>query len=210
MIKDLTHALGSGITFYPDTLEPHFERISTVAEDGFAVIKMTINTHTGTHMDAPAHIVDKSKTLDQIPLYDLIGSGFVVQCKNEKEISLDILKHHNSSIADAQYILFHTGWDQKWNTPQYLEPFPVLTDEARDWLLQFPIKGVGFDTISADPIDSVAFPNHYALLGNGILIIENLCHLEQLINKTFEFYTIPLKIKDSDGSPIRAFAKLKD
>jgi kynurenine formamidase len=210
MIIDLTQTLGNGITCYPGTLEPNFEILSTVEEDGSAVIKMCMNSHTGTHMDAPAHFVAKSKTLDQIPIYDMIGKGYVVNCKNEQEISIELLKHFKNHIADAQYILFYTGWDQKWNTPRYLDPFPVLTEDARDWLLQFPLKGIGYDTISADPIDSVEFPNHYAILGNGILIIENLCHLDKLLDKSFEFYTIPLKIKDSDGSPVRAFAVLKD
>jgi arylformamidase len=210
MYIDLTHTLANGITYFPGTLEPSFDQLNTIDNDGFAEQRMHLSTHNGTHIDAPAHIISKSKTIDQIPLDDFIGSGLVLNCRNTDEISIDLLKKHKDQISEAQFILFYTGWDQKWNTSHYFDLFPVLTEDATQWLLQFPIKGIGFDSISADPIDSVTLSNHFAILGSGVLIIENLCHLDQLINKKFDFYTIPLKIGAGDGSPIRAFAVLKD
>jgi arylformamidase len=209
MYIDLTHTLANGITYFPGTLEPSFDQLNTIENDGYAELRMTLCTHTGTHMDAPAHLILKSKSIDQIPLDDFIGKGYVVNCKNVDEITVDLLKKHKDQISEAQFVLFYTGWDQKWNTPDYFNAFPVLTEETTQWLLQFPIKGIGFDSISADLIDSVALSNHFAILGSGILIIENLCHLDQLINKKFDFYSIPLKIGDGDGSPVRAFAKIE-
>lgn len=210
MIIDLTQTLENGISIYPGTEEPVFEQLSTVKSDGSAVIKMNISTHSGTHVDSPAHFVDQAKTLDQFTIEELHGNGLVINCFNTDSITLDLLKSYKDKISNSSFILFYSGWDKKWKSAEYLNPFPMLTLEAIDWLLQFPIKGLGFDSISADSIDSVDFPNHQAILGNGIIIIENLCHLDQLLEKNFEFYTIPLKIKESDGSPIRAFAVLKD
>ena len=210
MIIDLTQTLENGISIYPGTEDPVFEQLSTVKSDGSAVIKMNISTHSGTHVDSPAHFVDQAKTLDQFTIEELHGNGLVINCLNEYSITLDLLKPYKDKISNASFILFYAGWDKKWKSTEYLNPFPTLTLEAIDWLIQFPIKGLGFDSISADSIDSVDFPNHQAILGNGIIIIENLCHLDQLLEKNFEFYTIPLKIKESDGSPIRAFAVLKD
>lgn len=208
MIVDLTQTLANGISIYPGTEEPVFEQCSTVKVDGSAVIRMSINTHSGTHMDAPAHFILNGKTLDQLEMEELIGKGLVINCSGINKIDADHLKPFINQISKVKFLLFYTGWDQKWNTPEYLNPFPVLTPEAIEWLLQFPLKGLGFDSFSADPIDSVDFPNHQLILGNGLLIIENLTNLDQLLNQSFDFYTIPLKIKDSDGSPIRAFAKL--
>lgn len=210
MIIDLTQTLENGISIYPGTEEPVFEQLSTVKSDGSAVIKMNISTHVGTHMDSPAHFVDQGKTLDQFQIEELHGNGLVINCFDAKSITLELLKPYKDKISNSSFILFYTGWDKKWKAPEYIEPFQTLTPDAIEWLLQFPIKGLGYDSISADSIDSVDFPNHQAILGNGILILENLCLLDQLLDKTFEFYAIPLKIKNSDGSPIRAFAKLKD
>ena len=210
MVIDLTQTLLNGISIYPGTEIPSFDKIGTVAESGSAVMRLSMNSHSGTHMDAPAHFVDQGKTLDQFSIDELTGKGLVINCIHSESITLDLLLPYEEQIKNCKFLLFYTNWDKKWNTPQYLDPFPVLTPEAIEWLLRFPIKGLGFDSFSADPIDSIDFPNHQLILGNGILIIENLCHLDQLINQSFDFYTIPLKIKDSDGSPVRAFAVLKD
>jgi len=210
MIIDLTQTLKNGISIYPETENPSFDKISSVVDNGSAVTKISFNSHTGTHMDAPAHFVDQGKTLDQFHLEEFTGNGLVINCFQTESITLDLLKPYAEQIKNSSFVLFFTNWDKKWNTPQYVDPFPVLTLEAIEWLLQFPIKGLGFDSFSADPIDSVDFPNHQLILGHGLLIIENLTHLDQLLNKSFDFYTIPLKIKDSDGSPIRAFGVLKD
>ena len=59
-------------------------------------------------------------------------------------------------------------------------------------------------------MDSQSLPNHHILLSKEILIIENLNNLDQLIGKDFDFYGIPLKIGAADGSPIRAFAHLRE
>ena len=48
------------------------------------------------------------------------------------------------------------------------------------------------------------------ILEKEILIIENLTNLDKLLNREFEFNCIPLKIENADGSPVRAFARLKD
>ncbi|HRT33706.1 MAG TPA: hypothetical protein P5023_04640, partial [Bacteroidales bacterium] len=63
---------------------------------------------------------------------------------------------------------------------------------------------VGFDVISADPVASSGLPNHKLLLGNGIIIVENLCNLDKLPNIPLTFITLPLKIAESDGAPARA------
>ena len=69
-------------------------------------------------------------------------------------------------------------------------------------------KGIGLDTISVDSIDSTNYSNHLKILGNDILIFENLTNLNQINNDTFVFCALPLKFENSDGAPIRAIAML--
>ncbi|MGE0089454.1 MAG: cyclase family protein [Bacteroidales bacterium] len=207
MIIDLTHTLKNNITFYPGTLEPLFEQENTIDKDGFAELKLTMCTHTGTHIDAPCHILPNTKSLSDFPIEKFIGNGISINCSRINSITLDFLKPMENEIKEVEFILFYTGWHKKWNTPAYFDEFPVLTQQAVEWLLKFKLKAIGFDTISADKTTDLHLPNHNLLLKNEVLIIENLKNLDQLIDHEFEFNCIPLKIDNTDGSPVRAFAR---
>lgn len=209
MIIDLTHPLKNKITVYPGSAEPVFEQINTVEKNGYAEISIQISTHTGTHIDAPAHILANTKTLDEFDVNKFIGQAVVLDCTQIKEMSLDFLKEEEHIIEQVDFVLFYTGWQHKWNTESYFDEFPTLTQEAANWLANLDLKALGFDVISVDKMTDMTLPNHNILLKKEILIIENMTNLDQLISKTFELNCIPLKIEDSDGSPVRAFARVE-
>lgn len=204
---DLTHRLNNNITVYPGTEHPKFEQKSTIKIDGYAELSINMRTHAGTHIDAPCHIVPNAKSLDEFPIEQFIGQAIVIDCSKENSIGLDLLKPLKDKIEKSDFVLFYTAWQQKWNSYEYLSDFPTLTVDATKWLIQFNLKAIGFDHISADKMDSEELPNHNLLLKNEILIIENLTNLDQLIDKHFELNCIPLKIEEADGSPVRAFAR---
>ena len=208
MIIDLTHTLKNKITVYPNTLEPIFEQGNTIEKDGFSEINMTMCTHTGTHIDAPAHIIPNTKSLDQFDVEKFIGSATVIDCSEIKEISLDFLKMKENEIKNIDFVLFYSGWQYKWNSERYFDEFPTLTTEAVEWLAELNLKALGFDSISVDKMATKSLSNHKILLKKEILIIENMTNLDKLISKKFELNCIPLKIENSDGSPIRAFARI--
>ncbi len=209
MIVDLTHTLKNEITVYPGTTSPIFEQGNTIEKDGFAELNMTMCTHTGTHIDAPSHIISNANSLNDFTIDKFIGNAIVVDCSKKKSISLEFLNLIEEKIEQIDFILFYTGWQEKWNTPHYFDEFPVLTQEAVEWLLKFKLKALGFDTISVDKLTSIELPNHHLLLQREILIIENMTNLDKLIGNSFELNCIPLKIENSDGSPIRAFGRLQ-
>jgi arylformamidase len=210
MIVDLTHLLKSNITVYPGTPAPAFAQISTIEKDGFAERIINMTTHTGTHVDAPCHIIPDTKSLNQFALDKFMGRGMVIDCTQIDSISLDFIQAKETEIRGSDFILFYTGWQQKWNTPAYFDAFPTLATNAVEWLLPFQLKALGFDTISVDKLTDEALPNHHLLLGQEILIIENLTNLDLLLNKHFQLYCIPLKIEESDASPLRAFAQIHE
>ncbi len=209
MIIDLTHTLKNEISIYPDTIPPTFNQESTIEKDGFAEINMTMCTHNGTHIDAPAHIIPNSNSLDDFTIDKFIGNAIAVDCSEKKTINLEFLNLIEDKIKHIDFILFYTGWQKKWNTPNYFDEFPTLTLDAVEWLLKFKLKAVGFDTISVDKMTNNKLPNHHLLLQKEILIIENMTNLDKLIGTSFELNCIPLKIENSDGSPIRAFARIQ-
>jgi kynurenine formamidase len=136
----------------------------------------------------------------------------VIPCQDRKEISLEFLQTFEAQIIRIDFILFFTGWQYKWSTPAYFDDCPILTGEAARWLTKFHLKGIGIDAFSLDkigPAEKVTpetLPNHYILLENEILLIENLTNLDKLPGSVFQFQCFPLKIENADGSPIRAIA----
>jgi kynurenine formamidase len=213
-IVDLTHVLNENITVYPGTVRPRFEVFNTVEKDGFAELNMTMVLHSGTHIDAPCHIVKNTKSLDQFSVDKFIGQAIVIPCHDQTEISLEFLQTYEDKIRQVDFILFFTGWQDKWNTEAYFDDAPVPTSEAAMWLTKFNLKGIGCDSFSMDTmipagdVGTDSLPNHHIFLGKEILLIENLTNLDKIPEGFFPFYCIPLKIENADGSPIRAFAMI--
>jgi kynurenine formamidase len=196
------------MTVYPNTLKPSFDPSNTIEKDGFAELSITMATHTGTHIDAPCHLIKGEKALSDFPLYKFIGKGIVIDCSEKEIISLELIRSCENDINEVDFVLFRSGWSRKWEEDDYFGKFPVLTAEAANWLSEFDLKAVGFDYVSVDAMDAYELPNHRILLSKEILIIENLTGLEKLPDSKFDFYAIPIKIENADGSPVRAFAEL--
>lgn len=207
-VLDLTHTIKNDMPVYPGTEQPKLTTACTIDEVGYKETILHMYSHTGTHMDAPAHMLREGMTLDAFPAERLVGKGIVIDCRGEKEISLPLLQQYD--LSSAEFVLFCTGWDKRWGQDNYYEDFPVLTAEAAEYLAALSLKGVGEDCISLDPCDSVDFPNHLTLMRKNFLNTENLKDLDQLIGKAFTFVTLPLKFEASDGCSCRAVAMIEE
>ena len=211
-IIDLTHLLNEQSIVYPDTIGPKFESINTVEEHGFAEMQATMVLHSGTHIDAPCHILKDTKALSDFPVEKFMGPAIVVPCSHLEEIDVRYLETYREKIAQIDFVLFFTGWQYRWTSEAYFENCPILTTAAAEWLTQFNLKGVGIDAFSVDPIISAhivtqeSLPNHYILLGKEMILIENLTNLDKLPTDIFAFQCLPLHIEHADGSPVRAIA----
>lgn len=194
---------------YPGTRPPVFKRECTFKEHGFNETDIHMFTHTGTHIDLPLHIIDNGDSTDNVPVDRFIGKGlvcdFAKRADNYKIRVADFDKY-TQQINNSDFVIIYTGWSKKWGIDAYFEGFPVLTEEAMRYLATFNIKGIGMDAISPDPVGSETLPVHKIALAKGILIIENLTNIENLIDKDFTFTCFPLKFEKGDGSPIRAVA----
>ena len=206
-IIDLSHRIEPGMPVYPGTDAPVLERPFDLDKDGFAETKLSLMSHTGTHMDAPAHILDRGKTLDRMPISAFYGQGICIDATPEQmEIAAQDLTPYEDMIKTADFVLFRTGWSRLWGTAGYFEGYPVLSPEAAHRLSESGLKGVGFDTISADGPADTSFLIHGILLGKDMIIIENLANLDQLPRAGFFIACFPLHFVEADGSPVRAVA----
>jgi arylformamidase len=203
-VYDLTHTIKNDMPVYPGTEQPQLTTACTIEEAGYRETLLHMFSHTGTHMDAPAHMLLDGAPLDSYDADKFTGTAVVVDCRGEADISLPLLKRYDLDGVD--FVLFCTGWDKKWGTPDYYEGFPCLTPDAAAYLATLSLKGVGEDSISLDPCGSVDFPNHITLLRADFVNTENLTGLDALIGRRFTFVTLPLKFENSDGCSCRAIA----
>ncbi len=208
-IIDLSHPIAEEMPLYPGTPVVRIRKLHGFAQDGYREKQITLTTHTGTHVDAPAHMLESGKTLDRFPLEQFFGEGVAldVSALKGKKISKSFLVAHKTVWQKADFILFFTGHDRNWGSEAYFSDFSVLTIEAVEFLLRSQkLKGIGFDTISADAMESTEYPIHRRLMGADCLIIENLTNLAQVAGQRFTFSIFPLAVTDADGFPVRAAA----
>ncbi len=207
---DLAHQFHNDISLYPGTPKPEIFPLANHKEHGYSVHNFKVTTHTGTHLDVPFHMIANGKNLSQMPLEHFIGKATVIPKPNNPFFTLDYLKNYQLLIKNVDFVLLQTGMEKFWNTPQYLDPFPTLTEEAATWLTKQNLKGIGLDCLSVDPIDSETFPIHKIILGNNLIIIENMKNFDPLVEKIFNLIAFPISIQNSDGGPVRPVAILDD
>lgn len=157
--------------------DPHIriEQFYTVEANGFALTTLSMGSHSGTHLDAPSHVVAGGRQADEIPLTDLVGECVLVTKGNMK------------IPADIKRVLVK-GADEKGGR---------LTEAQARKLVDAGVRLVGTDSLSIGS-DKV----HEILLGEGCVILESL-ELSKAEPGLYMLCALPLKIA-ADGSPVRA------
>jgi arylformamidase len=183
--------------------------------------QLNIHEHYATHMDAPAHFLTNGKseaaiTVDQIPANRLIGRGVRLDCRelNAGEVVsrnfIESWEADHGTLEPADIVLFNFGWPKYWaplpEGKAYCQNWPGVGRDAAEYLIDRQLSALGVDTLSPDTPEQLRKESiHPLLLERQILIIENLCHLEELPDFFF-FCALPLPIYKGSGSPLRAVA----
>lgn len=217
-IVDLTMHLEEGMQTFPTHWHP-FVEITQLGRHGLEnreTRKLVLGTHTGTHIDAPRHFIPEGITVDQIPLEQLVGPASVLDLTAfgaGMEVSAEDLAR---SLGDrsAKRVLMRFDWDRTLGTMGYYNDSPFLSEEAAQWLVDHGCHLLGMDTAMPDnpkngrngPKDS---PNHKILLGNGVILLEYMINLAALDQAVVQLVVAPLKVRNGDGAPVRAFAILE-
>ena len=209
-VIDLTHVITPDMPVYPGTEKPKLIPANTYEANGFRETLLHMYSHTGTHMDPPAHLFPGRTTLDQFPPDQFIGKALVIDCTGLSEgqaITMDLVKAAGDQAEAADFLLFYLGWDRRWGTEAYFGDYPCLDDEVLDYVIRGRYKGIGLDVIGLDPIADGNLPRHKKLFRErDIVNIENLNNLGLCGRDLFWFSCFPLRIENSDGSPVRAVA----
>lgn len=205
---DLTHTLSENMPLYPGTEKPTIDHLGDTNEKGFRISWLHIQSHMGTHMDAPEHYYRNGYTLDALDVNFFTGRAYVLDVPEyEMAITKDQLKSHSAFLAQADICIIRTGFSKYFYEEKYFGKFPVLTEEAAEYLTEFSLKGIALDVCSVDPVVTSSYPIHEILLKNKFFIIENLANVEKIRSTFVDFIALPLKFSNSDGAPVRVIVK---
>jgi arylformamidase len=134
------------------------------------VSRLTLGTHTGTHIDAPRHMIDGAPTLDQLPLDALIGPARVIAVDTDRAIEA---RHvDGDTLQGSPRILFKTKNSTFWGDPAFRSDFVFLTEEAARALVGAGVRLVGIDYLSIEEFRKPGAPAHKTLLSAGVVIVE--------------------------------------
>ncbi len=207
---DLTHKITNEISVFPGDKFPTIKEVANVKKDYHKVSSLSFSSHIGTHIDAPSHICENGKNLDELEISYFFGKAYTIDCSYLNEITKAELLAVEDKIIYADFLLFFTGKQYQWGKESYLKNLIVMTKKASIWLCQHQIKGIGSDSISHDKIDADASKGemyvHNDFLSREKILIENLNNLDKIVGKFVNFVCLPLYYENSDGSPARAVA----
>ena len=209
-IIDLSHPLCDGQLAFPGDPRPSIRVHGTLATAGYNIATVSMSTHQATHVDVPYHFFDDGKTLDDVPLDRFYGPAVLVDLAPggvmapQTPLTPQMFLPHAAKFAPAARVLVRTGWDRAFGLPEFFTDFPSLTLEAAQWIATRRIGLLGMDM----PTPSRQWREvHHALLGPPaeIMLVEGLANLEH-VPERFVFAGLPLRLRQRDGSPIRAVA----
>lgn len=198
LLIDISQPLHSGLPTWPGDPPVAMARLG----DGVpAVSQISLGTHTGTHVDPPAHFIPGAATVDQLPLDVLVGPAWLAHISGRGPITARRLE--DAAIPDETLrLLLRT--DNSARPGAAFDPdFVALGPDAAQWLLARQIRLIGIDAPSIEPFDSPGEPVHRRLLAAGVVIVEGLA-LAGVASGTGELICLPLSIRDGDGAPARA------
>ncbi len=230
-IIDVTVPISSFTPVFPGDPEPSIERVCILEKDGCAVSRLSFGSHTGTHVDAPSHILKDGLSVDRLDIESLMGKAVVLDFSQRKgaltgnilekvynDPKNNDLKNNGQKITESVSILLLKTKASFWNekNPKISDSQEVGGDRGRElgesaylnadsaaWIVRKGFKTVGIDGFSVDSLSSESLPAHHTLLSNNVNIVECL-DFSSVETGMYFFLCLPLKVEGCDGAPARA------
>lgn len=233
-VIDLSHKFDKRTIYWPT--ENGFRLIpekAGITEKGYyySSNRFLAAEHGGTHLDAPVHFNENGKSVDQLPLQQLMGEAAVIDvttaCRQDPDYQISVAdlraweEQTGRQLVDV-IVLLRTGYAEHWpNRKKYLGTdrlgpeavaelhFPGLAPEAAQWLTEHrAIKAIGLDTASIDHGQSTQFQSHVTLFKHQIPAFENVADMSRLPISGSTVIALPMKIGGGSGGPLRIIAWL--
>ncbi|MEW9667757.1 cyclase family protein [Ammoniphilus sp. 3BR4] len=195
-IYDVSMSIQEGMTVYKNKPEkqPSFE---TVQNNYVSETRVSLDVHTGTHVDAPLHMVVSGETMESIPLEHLVGPCRLLDLSHVQDgVTAADLEPFN--VQEGEFLLLKTANSQE---DSFNPEFIYVKEDAAKLLVEKRVRGVGIDALGIER-SQPGHPTHKALFGAKIIIIEGLRLLE-VPEGSYFMMAAPLKLTGTDAAPAR-------
>lgn len=199
-VYDITQTIEETMIVYKN--KPEKRPVIAITRDhalgGVRESSVTLDVHTGTHLDAPLHMLPEGETIDSIDLHQLITPCRVLDLSHlERGIEASDLEPYQINIGEV--VLFKTrNSHENFFNPDFI----YLTENGASYLVSRGVRGIGTDGLGIERAQP-GHPTHRQLFGAGVYIIEGLA-LGAIVEGTYTLVALPLKLKGLDAAPVRA------
>lgn len=166
---------------------------------GLRESRVTLDTHTGTHLDAPRHLFPDGAAVEGVPLDSLMGPCRVLDLTwvRQRITTAELAPH---GVRPGEFPLLKTGNSRRGG---FAPDFVFLSADGARHLADRRVRGVGIDALGIER-DQPRHPTHQVLLGNGIVILEGL-QLGAVPPGEYFLVAAPLALWGADAAPARVF-----
>lgn len=193
---------------------PTIERLSEQSETSLQVSEVSLPTHVGTHVDAACHAVADGASIEAYPVERFVSTAAIVEVDAEPKGAIsvsDVEPAVDAVETNVDAVVVRTGWEEKIDTDDYYD-HPYFSVELADWFVERGLSWVGMDFLTPDKPpelreDDFTYPVHTTLLGEDVLIVENLTNVGALDADIAEVAALPVKFRDADAAPMRVAAR---
>lgn len=203
-IVDISVPITTAMTVYRGNPAVRIRSAMTLTKDGVNLSELCLGSHTGTHVDAPAHFIKGGKGIDRVPLQRFIGPAWVADLRAVRGgIGADALRQARIPKRVTRVLLQtrNSGW---WHPARpFRTDFVYLAPDGADWMVERGVELVGIDYLSIEGFDIPDAPTHKRLLRAGIPIVEGL-DLFKVAAGRWQLVALPLRIRDGDAGLTRA------
>ncbi len=224
-VVDMTHELSEDFPTFGGSPGISYEKAFDFASDGYNLYNLTINEHTGTHIDAPLHFSADGNSVAEIPVESLVCPLAVIDIRaraaddRDTQVTPDDIRAWTAAhgpIPAGACVAMNSGWADKVGTLDFrgadsARPgtlhFPGFHIEATQMLLEeTDAAAIAVDTLSLDHGPSADFATHYAWLPAGRYGIECIAGLDQLPAAGATLIVGAPKVRGGTGGPARVLA----
>jgi arylformamidase len=205
-VYDVTVPISEVMPVQPGEPRVQIQQISRTTQGDQANSScLFLGSHTGTHVDAPYHMIQQGLTVDKLPLDLLVGPAFVAEVDEIQGKTVDVFDLARIHFPkDATRLLVKTSNSLLWENgfSEYERDYVSLAPQTAHWLVRRGIRLLGWDYLSVDAHGAKDHRVHQVLLEAGVVIVEGL-DLSRVPPGPCQLVCLPLKVKDGDGAPAR-------